>query len=65
LNEYPLRIIKDIIGWMSQNRYVLLITMDITEYRLDSIDGYFKRYIEWIHVLDNNGKNGYEKDNYN
>jgi hypothetical protein len=45
----------DGIGWISKNRYVLWITMNISEHQLDHIDGYLKRYIEWIYILNNDG----------
>ncbi len=41
--------------WISKNRYVLRVTMDITEHRLDDIDGYLKIYIEWMYKLDIDG----------
>ncbi len=46
-----LRIILDIVGWIPENRYVIWITMDISEHQQDSIDGYLKRYSEWMHNI--------------
>ena len=52
----------DGIGWISKNRYVLWITMNISEYQLDNIDGYLKKCIVWIFLLNNGGWIGNEKE---
>ncbi len=49
-----LGIIMDFIDWISKNRYITL-TMDITEYQQDNIDGYLKRQIECMYILNNDG----------
>ncbi len=54
-NGYLLRKIMDIIGWISKNRSVLWITMNLSEYQLDDIDEYLKSYMEWIYLLNNGG----------
>jgi hypothetical protein len=43
------------IGRIFKNRYVVWITMDISKYQLDNIDGYLKKCIEWIFLLNKNG----------
>ncbi len=45
----------DIIGWKSKYRYVLWMTMDISEYKLDKINGYLKIFIDWIYLLNDDG----------
>ncbi len=50
LNGCLLWIFMDIICWISKTRYELRIIMDITEYQLDTIDGYLNRYLEYIYI---------------